>query len=209
MKTRLWYGQMSRPSHSSLHQEGFPFENTQASLQSWMPGSNSETWGRFCDSLGSSFVVRCSVGPILTLHGWIAAREYVDTLGNQVHPMIHTVFWNNNAVFQDDIAPIHTAGTVQSWFEEDEGELQHVSWPAQSPDLNIIEQLWSVLETWVRNRFPPPTSLQEHKDVLQEEWYKILLEIVQNLYESTPRRTASVLKAKVGPTSYKKCVQYL
>jgi hypothetical protein len=41
----------------------------------------------------------------------------MDSLGNQVHPMIQTLFPNNNAVFQDDSAPIHTAGTVQSWFE--------------------------------------------------------------------------------------------
>jgi transposase len=35
--------------------------------------------------------------------------------------------------------------------------------------LNNIEALWSVLETKVRNRFPPPTSLKELEDALQEE----------------------------------------
>jgi hypothetical protein len=88
----------------------------------------------------------------------------------------------------------------RSWFEEYEGELQHYLWPAQSPDLNIIEPLWSVLETRVRNRFLPPTSLKQLEDVLQEEWYKIPLETVQNLHESISRRTAAVLKAKGGPT---------
>jgi hypothetical protein len=64
-----------------------------------------------------------SVGPIITLHGRITEREYVDKLGNQVHPMIQTLFPNNNA-------PNHTAGTVQSWFEGYEDELQHLPWPA-------------------------------------------------------------------------------
>jgi hypothetical protein len=36
---------MSHPSHCTLHQEGFPLENTQGSLQSGVPGSNSETHG--------------------------------------------------------------------------------------------------------------------------------------------------------------------
>jgi hypothetical protein len=54
----------------------------------------------------------------------------------------------------------------------------------------------------VRSRFPPPTSLKQLEDGLQEEWYKIPLETVQNLYESIPRRTAAVLKAKDGPTPY-------
>jgi hypothetical protein len=79
-----------------------------------MPGSNSETWGRFCEGLGSNIVVQYSVGPIITLHGRITAREYVDRLGNQVHPMIQELFLNNDAVFHNDSAPIHTAGTVQS-----------------------------------------------------------------------------------------------
>jgi hypothetical protein len=54
----------------------------------------------------------------------------------------------------------------------------------------------------VRNRFPPPTSLKQLEDILQEEWYTILLETVQNLYESIPRWIAAILKAKGDPTSY-------
>jgi hypothetical protein len=38
--------------------------------------------------------------------------------------------------------------------------------------------------------------------LLQEEWYKIPLETVQNSYESITRSTAAVLKAKSGPTPY-------
>jgi hypothetical protein len=62
-----------------------------------------------------------SVCPIITLHGRITARENVDRLGNQMHPMIQTLFLKNNVIFQEENDPIHTAGTVQSWFEEDEG----------------------------------------------------------------------------------------
>jgi flagellar biosynthesis/type III secretory pathway M-ring protein FliF/YscJ len=54
----------------------------------------------------------------------------------------------------------------------------------------------------VRNRFSPPISLKQLEDVLQEEWYKIPLETVQNMYESSPRRIAAVLKVKFGPSPY-------
>jgi hypothetical protein len=76
-----------------------------------MPGSNSKTQGRFHDGLGSNIVVQYSVGPIITLQGQITATEYVDRLGNQVHPMIRHYFLPNND------SPIHKAGTVQSWFK--------------------------------------------------------------------------------------------
>jgi hypothetical protein len=110
LERRAWYGQMNRPSRCSLHQE----ENTQGSLQSGMPSSNTETRGRFCVALGNNIVVQYSVGPIIIRHGRITAREYVDRLGNPVHPTIQTLFPNNDAVFQDDSAPFHTTGTVQS-----------------------------------------------------------------------------------------------
>jgi hypothetical protein len=64
------------------------FVKPQGSLQSGMPGFNSETWGRFCDGLGSNIMIQYSVGPIITPHGRITAREYVGRLGNKVHPMI-------------------------------------------------------------------------------------------------------------------------
>jgi hypothetical protein len=98
--------------------------------------------------------------------------------------------------------PPITAGTVQSWFEKHEDELQHLPWPAQSPHLNITKLLWSVLENKVRNRFPPPRSLKQIEDILREEWYKIPLETVQNLYKSIPRRTVAALKAKGDPATY-------
>jgi hypothetical protein len=68
--------------------------------------------------------------------------------------------------------------------------------------LNIIDAFCSGLETTARNRFSSPISLKQPEHVLQEEWYKILLETVQNLYKSIPRRTVAVLKAEVGPAPY-------
>jgi hypothetical protein len=71
-------------------------------------------------------VVQYSVSPIITLHGRITAREYVDRLGYQVHPMIQMLF-PNNAVLRDDSAVFQTAGSVQSWFKDHEDEFQHMT----------------------------------------------------------------------------------
>ena len=105
---------------------------------------------------------------IITLNCQITASYYVDTVGNQVHLMVQMLFPDIDAVFQDN-SSIHTARSVQSWFEEHEDALQYLPWQAQLPDLNIIEPLWSVLESRIRSRFLPPTPLKQ-LDVLHEEW---------------------------------------
>jgi hypothetical protein len=136
---------MSRPAHRSLLRRVYVWRTPKEAYNpECMPGSNSETRVRFCDGLGTNIAVQYSVGPIITLHGRINAREYVDRLGNQGHPTVQTLFPNNDGVSQEDNASIHTAGTVQSWFDEHEGELQHLPWPAQSPDLKNIEPLRSI-----------------------------------------------------------------
>jgi hypothetical protein len=62
----------------------------------------------------------------------------------------------------------------------------------------------------VKNKFPYPTSLKQPEDVLQEEWDKIKLETVQNMYEAIPIRTAGVEdKRWANAILIKKCVQYL
>jgi hypothetical protein len=102
---------------------------------------------------------------------------------------------NNDAVLQDDRSPIHTVRSVLSWFEQHEDALQHLPWTAQLPDLNIIELLWSVLESKVRGRFLPPSPVKQLEDVLHEERHNIPLETIQNLRESTSRGTQAVLQA--------------
>jgi hypothetical protein len=67
-------------------------ENTRGSLQSGMPGSNSET--REGSVMVWAAVSWCSIllVPLLPLHGRITAREYMDRVSDQVHPMFRYYF---------------------------------------------------------------------------------------------------------------------
>jgi hypothetical protein len=67
---------------------------------------------------------------------------------------------HNVVVFTANSLPIHTARSVQSWFEEHEDAIQHVPWSAQLSDLNIEPPL-SVLEGRVRNSVPPSSPLKQ------------------------------------------------
>jgi hypothetical protein len=80
-----------------------------------------------------------SVGPIITLNSRITATDYVDIFRNQTHPIVQ-MFPTSDAIFQVISSPIHTVRSMQSWFEH-EDTLLHLPWPAQSPDLNIVQPL--------------------------------------------------------------------
>jgi hypothetical protein len=131
-----------------------------------MHGSNCEMWMQIHDDLDNN-VFSWSY---FTMNGQITASDYMDIVGNQVHPLVQLLFPNNDAVFQDDILHTHTARSIHSWLEEHEDALQHLPWPAQLPYLNIIQALWSVLESKVGCRFHPVSSLRQVEDVFHDVW---------------------------------------
>jgi hypothetical protein len=51
---------------------------------------------------------------LVPLNGRITASDYVDLLGNQVHPVVKMLFIRNDAIFQDDGLSINTARKVFS-----------------------------------------------------------------------------------------------
>jgi len=63
------------------------------------------------------------LGPVVTLRERITTNDYVAILGDHLHPMVRMLFPDNDGIFQDDNAPIHTAGVVTAWFEEHRDEV--------------------------------------------------------------------------------------
>ena len=72
--------------------------------------------------------------------------------------------------------------------------------PAQSPNLNVIENLWALLEKNIRNHHI--SSKESLKKALLEEWNKIPVETTQKLVASMPNRLKAVLDQKGYHTKY-------
>ncbi|GFT24921.1 transposable element Tcb1 transposase [Trichonephila clavipes] len=89
-------------------------------------------------------------------------------------------------VLMDDNARPHRADIVDDYMES-EG-IARMAWPAYSPDLNPIENLWDVLGRAVSSRFPPPATLIELETVLPEEWRLLNSVVVDHLIGSMVRR---------------------
>ena len=65
--------------------------------------------------------------------------------------------------------------------------------PAQSPDINHIENLWHVLKVEVGKR--KPKNLKELKKCIKEEWNKIDVDVYKKLVKSMNSRCNELLRA--------------
>jgi hypothetical protein len=81
------------------------------------------------------------------------------------------LFPNNDTVFQDSNVPFAQLEVVRHGLKSRKVNLTIFSDHRCHHICVIFEPLCSVLETGVRNKFPPPTSLKPLEGVLQEEWY--------------------------------------
>ena len=79
--------------------------------------------------------------------------------------------WDVTLALQRDNAEIHVSKKSQKWKEE--SDIMCPPWPAQSPDISPIENLWKVLKANVQKRKIFPTSTEELKVALKEEWGRL------------------------------------
>lgn len=79
---------------------------------------------------------------------------------------------------------------------------QGQGWPSQSPDLNPIEHLWSILERRLQSRRARINTLKQLAVAIREESNAIEPKVLENLVESMPRRCQAVIDGKGGATKY-------
>jgi len=69
-------------------------------------------------------------------------------------------------IFQQDNASVHTNKVVKNYFERN--NIKVLSWPARSPDLNIIENVWGQVARNVYRNGRQYNSVEELKIVIEE-----------------------------------------
>ncbi len=92
------------------------------------------------------------VGPLCFLKTSVIAPVYQEILEHFMLPSVDQLFKDADFIFQQDLAPAHTAKSTKSWLN-DHG-VGVLDWPANSPDLKPIENLWGIVKRKMRNKRP-------------------------------------------------------
>jgi len=138
------------------------------------------------------------VGPLVLYDGTIDGERYLEFLETyllEAYPLLRgTRSRKGELLWQQDNAPAHNANIVKNWLKNK--CIEKLDWPAQSPDLNIIENIWAVIqeELWKIN-----DSLENKEDVWEATkkiWFGQVNKLIPKLYNSIPKRLKKVIDNK-------------
>ena len=127
-------------------------------LQTSQPKYEVMIWGCICWNGAATLVA---------VVGNINATKYQEILDEHLWPLIARHFPGGDNFFQDDNTPVHRARSAQDFVAQN--EINGMSWPTQSPDINVIENVWLLLKKKLQTR----TGMSKSKNDLFREIHSI------------------------------------
>ena len=136
---------------------------------------------------------------LVVIQGNLTANRYIEIcLRQQLIPFYNQ--HNQQMLFQHDNARPHTANMTRNFLTQN--NINTLPWPALSPDLNPIEQLWDRIDRDIRNQVRKPRTIQELTNAVQNAWNAVHQMDIRRLVLSMRRRCTAVQNAGGVHTRY-------
>ncbi|GFW87684.1 transposable element Tc3 transposase [Trichonephila clavipes] len=132
-------------------------------------------------------------------NGTMTGQRYIDEV-LLPHVRLFRGAVGDKFVFKDDNATCHRTLAVQDCL--DSKGIQHLVWPARSPDLSPIENVWDTLGRQVPGRNYPPTNKNTLIRALTEKWDKLPQQLLDNVMHSMVRRVECCIRLHGGHIPY-------
>lgn len=139
--------------------------------------------------------------PLKRVNGNLNAQKYQAEIINDLAEVGDNLIRDGTKfTFQHDIAPAHNARTTHEFLRAH--GIKKLEWPGNSPDLNIIENLWATVAARVRAHPTMPRNTEELWNRIHNAWNSITIDELRKLYRSINSRLKEVAEAHGGTTHY-------
>ncbi|MEN2499772.1 MAG: Ubiquitin carboxyl-terminal hydrolase 22 [Marteilia pararefringens] len=139
-----------------------------------------------------------SVGRIHVCNGNINSSRYLEILESKLLPSIEDV-QIENLLHLDGSAPCHRTLAVKEW--QSSKSIGKIDWHGNSPDLNPIENLWSIIKFKIRRR-TIKTKRKLISEIIKIWNHEILEDLLIILADSMTKRLEDVIEVKGEMTKY-------
>ncbi|KAG6621993.1 Transposase [Phytophthora cinnamomi] len=147
-------------------------------------------WGAFGTKGKSELVV---------LEGRQNSGHYIYTVSEHLLPFAHK-HYGTDFVFMQDNASIHSSNETRMFFEEI--GVQLLDWPARSPDLNPIENVWAILSRKVYAQGKQYNNVPELTAAVMQAWDSLTIKELQDLLDTIPARCFEVARKNGDKTHF-------
>lgn len=127
------------------------------------------------------------------------SKNYIQVLEQCLLPFLHT-HCCDHFTFQQDNASIHRSKETKKWFAEHNIDL--LDWPARSPDLNPIENLWGILVRRIYANGDQYETIKDLQSAILKAWENIEKPVLQSLISSMAHRLTAVIDKCGNVTPY-------